>query len=161
MSWRQQLRVSRGGSGFGLCIVNRPVNCNNPPFGGILYTAPCSRVLHEKPTRPQLVKKLPAFCGTRRFITAFTRARHLSLFWARSIQSMPFHPTYWRFISILYSYLCLCLPSGIFSSGLLTQILCVPLVVPVRATCTTHALGSYDRASFAKYEERRPTRCNN
>jgi len=23
------------------------------------------------------------------------------------------------------------------------------------------ALGSYDRASLAKYEERRPTRCNN
>jgi hypothetical protein len=27
----------------------------------------------------QLVKKFPAFCGTRRFITAFTSARHLSL----------------------------------------------------------------------------------
>jgi len=40
---------------------------------------PCSRVLLEKPTGFQLVKKFPAFYGTRRFITAFTSARHLSL----------------------------------------------------------------------------------
>jgi hypothetical protein len=48
-----------------------------------------SRVLPEKLKRPELLKKFPAFCGTRRFITAFTRARHLSLSWARLIQSMP------------------------------------------------------------------------
>ena len=30
-----------------------------------------------------------AFYGNRRFITAFTRDRHLSLSWARSIQSLP------------------------------------------------------------------------
>jgi len=33
--------------------------------------------------------KFPAFYGTRRFITAFTSARHLFLSWARLIQSMP------------------------------------------------------------------------
>jgi hypothetical protein len=33
----------------------------------------------EKLTGRQLVKKFPAFYGTRRFITALTRARHLSL----------------------------------------------------------------------------------
>jgi len=38
-----------------------------------------SRVLLEKITGCQLVKKFPAFYGTRRFITAFTSARHLSL----------------------------------------------------------------------------------
>jgi len=36
------------------------------------------RVL-EKLTGFLLVKKFPAFYGTRRFITAFTTARHLSL----------------------------------------------------------------------------------
>ena len=36
-----------------------------------------------------LVNKFPSFYGIRRFITAFTSARHLSLSWARSIQSMP------------------------------------------------------------------------
>ena len=40
-----------------------------------------SRVLPEKLTGPQLVKTFPAFYGTRRFITAFTRARHLSVFY--------------------------------------------------------------------------------
>jgi hypothetical protein len=55
---------------------------------------PCSRVLLEKLTGSQLVKKFPAFYGTRRFITAFTSARHLSLPRARSIQSTPPHPTY-------------------------------------------------------------------
>ena len=53
---------------------------------------PWSRFLLEKLTVSQLVKKFPAFHGTRRFITAFTRARHLFLFWDRSIQSML--PTY-------------------------------------------------------------------
>jgi len=50
------------------------------------------RVLLEKLTGPLLVKKFPAFYGTRRFITAFTKARYPTLFWARSIQSMrPTH----------------------------------------------------------------------
>ena len=40
---------------------------------------PWSRVLLEKLTGLQLVKKFPAFYGTQRFITAFTSARHLSL----------------------------------------------------------------------------------
>jgi hypothetical protein len=40
---------------------------------------PWGRVLPEKLKRPELLKKFPAFYGTRRFITAFTRARHLSL----------------------------------------------------------------------------------
>jgi len=40
---------------------------------------PWGRVLLEKLTIPQLVKKFPAFYGTRRFITTFTSACHLSL----------------------------------------------------------------------------------
>jgi hypothetical protein len=44
---------------------------------------PWSRVLLEKLTVLQLVKKLPTFCGTRRFITAFTSACHLSLSWVK------------------------------------------------------------------------------
>jgi hypothetical protein len=52
---------------------------------------PWSRVLLKKVTGSQLVKKFPAFYGTRRFIDPFTSARHLSLSWARSIQSTPPH----------------------------------------------------------------------
>ena len=40
---------------------------------------PWSRVLLEKLTGLELVKKFPAFYGTRRLITVFTSARHLSL----------------------------------------------------------------------------------
>jgi len=40
---------------------------------------PVSRVLLEKLTGSQLVKKFSAFYGNRRFITAFTRARHVYL----------------------------------------------------------------------------------
>ena len=36
----------------------------------------------------QLVKKFPAFHGTRRFITALTSVRHLFLSWASPIQSI-------------------------------------------------------------------------
>jgi len=39
----------------------------------------CSTVILEKLTDSQPVKKFPTFCGTRRFITAITTARHLSL----------------------------------------------------------------------------------
>ena len=48
------------------------------PMDHYLLT-PWSRVLLEKLTGLQLVKKFPAFYGTRKFITVFTSARHLSL----------------------------------------------------------------------------------
>jgi hypothetical protein len=40
---------------------------------------PWSRVLPEKLKRPELTLEIHRIYGTRRFITAFTRARHLSL----------------------------------------------------------------------------------
>jgi len=46
---------------------------------------PWSRVLLEKLTSFQLVKKFLAVYGTRRFITAFKSTRHLTLSWASSI----------------------------------------------------------------------------
>ena len=76
-------------------------------------TTTCSTVLPEKLTGPQPVKKLPAFYWTRRFITAFTTARHMSLSWARSMQSLSSHPTSRRSISIS-SHPRLGLPSGSF-----------------------------------------------
>ena len=92
-------------------------------FYTIIYLlTPRSRVL-EKLTSSQLVKKFPAFYGTRMFITALKRARHLSLSWARSIQAIPPHPTSWWSILILSSYLSLGLPSGLFLSGILTKTL--------------------------------------
>ena len=98
------------------------------------WLAPYSTFL-EKLTCSHLVKKFPAFYGTRRFITAFTNAHHLSLSWASSIQSILPHPTSWRSILILFSYLRLGLPSCLFPSGFPTKTLYTALLFPIRATC--------------------------
>jgi len=80
----------------------------------IYLLTPWSRVHLEKLTGTQLVKKFPEFYGTRKFFTAFTSARQLFLSWARLIQPMLSHLTFWRFILILSSHLRLGLPSGLF-----------------------------------------------
>ena len=90
-----------------------------------LLTRLC-RVLLEKLTGLQLVKKFPAFHGTRRFITTLTNVRHQSLSRARPIQSIYPHPTSWRSILILSTHLRLGLPTGLFSSGFLTKTLYTP-----------------------------------
>ena len=77
---------------------------------------PWCRVLLEKLTGLQLVKKFPAFHRTPRFITALTSVRHLSLPWASPIQSIYTHPTSWRSILILSTHLRLGLPSGLLPS---------------------------------------------
>jgi hypothetical protein len=57
-------------------------------FENIRYLlTPNSRVLLEKLTSSQLVKKFPEFYGTQRFITTFTSASHLSLSWAMHLHS--------------------------------------------------------------------------
>ena len=102
---------------------------------------PWSRVLLEKLASMQLVKKFPAFYGTRRFLTALTSARHLSVSWVSSIQSIhPPHPTSWRPTLILSSHLCLGLPSGLFSSGFPTKNLYTSLLSPIHATCPAHLI---------------------
>ena len=90
-----------------------------------LLTAWC-RVLLEKLTGLQLVKKFPPFHGTRSFITALTSVRHLSLCWASPIQFIYPHPTSWRSILILSTHLRLGLPSRLLPSGFRTKTLYTP-----------------------------------
>jgi hypothetical protein len=64
--------------------------------------------------RPQLVKKFLVFYGTRRFITTFTTARHLSQFRVLSIQSTT--PSY--FFKIYFNIILPSIPRSL--SGLFT-----------------------------------------
>jgi hypothetical protein len=61
-----------------------------------------------------LVKNLPAFYGTRGFITVFIRARHRSLSWAAWIQSTPSSLISLRSILKVFSDLRLGLLSDVF-----------------------------------------------
>jgi hypothetical protein len=87
----------------------------------------------EKLTGPQPVKKFPAFYGTRRLITTLATARHLSLFWASSSQSMP--PSNY-FNIILPS-----MPASQKWSPSLRSLYQKPACTspfPIRATCSVH-----------------------
>ena len=101
---------------------------------------PWCRVLLEKLTGLQLVKKFPTFQGTRKFITTLTIVCHLSLFWASPIQSIYPHPTSRRSILVLSSHLCLGLPSGLVPSSFPTKTLYTPLSSPICATCPAHLI---------------------
>ena len=110
------------------------MSTSNPNFtflmNHIYLLTPWCRVLLKKLTGLQLVKKFPAFHGTRRFITALTNVRHLSLSWASLIQSIYPHPTSWRSILILSTHLHLGLPSGLLPSGFPTKTLYTPIYIP-------------------------------
>ena len=121
------------------CLVNRGMNHSVRKRYNYWLT-PWSRVLLEKQTGFQLVKKFPTFYGNRMFITAFTSARHLSLSWASSIQSIPPHPTSWRFILILSSHQRPVLHSGLFPSCFPTKTLHTTLLYPIRATSPTYLI---------------------
>jgi len=107
---------------------------------------PWCRVLLEKLTGLQLVKKFPAFHGTRRLITALTSVHHLSISWTSPIQSIYPHSISWRSILILSTYLRLGLSIGLFPSGFPTKTLHThththtPLFSPIRAPCTAHLI---------------------
>jgi len=87
-----------------------------------LILTTCSRVFPEKLTSLQLVKIFPTFYG------------------ARSIQSIPPHPTSWRFILILSSHLCLGRISGLFPSRLPTKTRYASLLSHIRATFPAHLI---------------------
>ena len=125
------------------CEVNKfkfYVISDTEPSHKIYLLTPWCRVLPEQLTGLQLVKKFPAFNGTRRFITALTSVRHLSVSWASPIQSIYPHSTSGRYVLILSNHLRLGLLSGLFPSGFPTKTLYTPLSSPIRATCPAHLI---------------------
>ena len=115
---------------YSLCIsILLTATCFDPRGLACLLAClltPWYRVLLEKLTGLQLVKKFPAFHGTRRFITALTSVRHLSLSWASPIQSIYPHPTSWRSVLILSTHLRQGLPSGLLLSSFPSKTLYTP-----------------------------------
>jgi hypothetical protein len=88
----------------------------------VYLLTPWGRVLLEKLTVSFAAsQEFPRIYGTRKFLTVPTRARHLSLSWANTIQSPRPPPTSWRSILILSSHLRLGLPNGLFPSGFPTN----------------------------------------
>ena len=105
------------------------------PFTYLL--TPWCRVFLEQLTALQLVKKFPASHRTRRFITALTSVRHLSLSWASPIQSishlMKIHPNIIN-PSTPRS------PQWSLSLRFPHQDPTHPLSSPIRATCPAHLI---------------------
>jgi hypothetical protein len=90
---------------FTLLYSNKTQTCTHmsADHSGRAVTHSWSWALLEKLSIVQLLENFPAFYGTRRFITTFTWALHRSLSWARSIQSLPSHPTSLRSMNCLHS----------------------------------------------------------
>ena len=112
------------------------LDINSPDY----LLTPLCRVLLEKLTGLQLVKKFPTFHGTRMFITALTSVRQLFLSWASPIQSIYPHPTSCRSILILSTHLRLGLPNGLIPSGFPTKTLHTSFSSLICATSPAHLI---------------------
>ena len=103
----------------------------------------CSQVFLQKLTVPQIQQKFLTLYRTWRFIEAFKTSNHLSLSWARSIQSMLSHPVSLSCVNIM-------LPPKprpskwflYFTLGLHTKTLYTFLFSPIYPTCPTHLVSS-------------------
>jgi hypothetical protein len=82
----------------------------------------------------KLLDSFPEFHVTRRFITEFTIALHLSLSWARPVRSTAIYLIFLRYILSVSTYLRLVLPSGLFLLGFPTSSLMFSLFI----LCSTH-----------------------
>ena len=117
-------------------LCKKSVKKSPVSWSSILLTPWCT-VLLEKLTGLQLVNKFPAFHRARRFVTALTSVRQLSLSWGTPTQStshlLEIHP------NIIHPSM----PSSaqwLFTSVFPTQTLYTPLSSPIYVTCQAHLI---------------------
>jgi hypothetical protein len=115
----------------------------------LALTSLSSALLEKLPTE-QLLRNLPGFYGTWRFIAVFTRTLHWSLPWASSTQSISPHSISVRRISILSTHLHIGLLRRLFPYGFLTNTLYAFLFYPKSCYMPHPSHPSYlDRSNYA------------
>ena len=102
-----------------------------------IYPTSWIRVLLEKPTIPQLVKKFPAFKDPQSLNRAVTSLPAVPVLGQTNPEDARY-PISWRYMWILVSNLRLGLPRDLFPSGFCTKTLNAPVFSSMRATHPTH-----------------------
>jgi hypothetical protein len=97
----QQIRNIRHFNNLSSVMNQGPPSFSIILWNGCYLLTPWSRVLLEKLTGFAASQEIPRIYGTPKFITILTSVRHLSLSWARSIQSTQSPPTSSRSILTL------------------------------------------------------------
>jgi hypothetical protein len=113
-------------------------NSNHVQAFALYQQATCSRILLEKPTIAPARQNVLRLLWTRRYITMFTRARHLTLSYASLMQCTPTHITSWRSIlNVTFpSTPTLPKPTLLFQLKWCLHLQCLPM----HATCPTNGI---------------------
>ena len=114
-------------------------SCNKCSWSTYVLITPWSRVLLEKLTGFQLVKKYRILWNPKVHYRIYKCTPPVPIVSQLDPVHTP-HPISWRSILILFSLRRLGLPNGVFPAGFPTKTLYTPLLSPICATCHAHLI---------------------